>query len=67
MASGAWVGIPKVIFANGGMLVPVSNGGGPVDVALRTVELPDRVVEAAALAGPVEVEEEEEGVVCEAG
>ena len=66
MASGAWVGIPKVIFASGGMLVPVSNGGGPVDVALRTVELPDRVVEAAALAGPVEVEEEE-GVVCEAG
>jgi hypothetical protein len=67
IASGAWVGIPREIFANGGILVPVSNGGGPVRVAievLRTVlEMPDRV-EAAALAraDPVEVEEE---VFCE--
>ena len=61
------MGIPRVIFANGGILVPVSNGGGPVGVAivvLRAVELPDRVVEAPlARAEPVEVKE----VVCEAG
>lgn len=29
---GAWVGIPKVIFAKDGMPVPVSNGGGPFGV-----------------------------------
>lgn len=32
IGSGAWVGIPRVIFAKGGIPVPVSNGGGPVRV-----------------------------------
>lgn len=59
------MGIPRVIFANGGILVPVSNGGGPVGVAkvvLRVVEIPDRVV----VERPDPVVEDEE-VVCEEG
>ena len=53
------MGIPREIFANGGILVPVSNGGGPVRVALvvalTVVELPE-TVEVLVRADPVEVE-----------
>jgi len=47
-AGGAFVGIPIVMFASAGMVVPVSNGGGPVGVVLATVgSVDDDVVDGA--------------------
>jgi len=48
------VAIPSVIFANGGMEVPVSNGGGPL-VELMATGLPD-TIETFGRADPEEVE-----------
>ena len=37
--AGALVGIPDVMFAKGGIVVPVSKGGGPVRVDVVEVEV----------------------------
>lgn len=47
-AGGAFVGMPIVIFASAGIVVPVSNGGGPVGVVLAVVgRVDDNVVDGA--------------------
>ena len=51
------MGIPRVIFANDGMAVPVSNAGGPF-VVLTATGLPDTI---ETFGDPEEVEVE---VVC---